>query len=99
MLRMPFSPQSDAMRDRFSQGAIYGRRSCVWGGLGIIGCCLAGLLLMGSEFYVAFSGGIAIGLSFVLWSFQFPKVRRSEARMFGRQKPAIEKEPGPYRQR
>jgi hypothetical protein len=61
LLRMPFSPQSDPTHERFTKGALYGRRSCFWGGLGMVGCCLSGLLVMGSEFYVAFSGGISAG--------------------------------------
>ena len=80
LLRAPFTPQSDPTHERFAKGAIYGRRSCVLGGLGMIGCCVAGLLVMGPAFYVVFSGGIALGLAFVLWSSRFPKVAPSKTR-------------------
>jgi hypothetical protein len=83
LLRAPFSPQSDPTHERFAKGAIYGRRSCVWGGLGMIGCSVAGFLVMGPAFYVVFSAGIALGLSFVIWSFQFPRVPPSKVRTEG----------------
>jgi hypothetical protein len=82
LLRVPFSPQNDPTHQRFTKVAFHGPRLCVLVGLAAIGCGVAGFFVIDPAFLsVGFLWLlIAIGLSLVLWSFQFPKVALSEAR-------------------